>query len=106
MQCATATPFGRLAVIEQQAVFDWLIDGGHVTRTGKPLERPRPAPIVKARTLDGQPIYEPGTDFSTHDTVRDNAVRRAQNEAAEARKALAAIQQPEATDGYQPNVAA
>jgi hypothetical protein len=68
-QCATATPFGRLAGVEQQVVFDWLIGGGHMTRTGKPLERPRPAPIVKARTTDGQPLYEPGTDFSTHETV-------------------------------------
>jgi hypothetical protein len=68
-QCATATPLGRLSGVEQQVVFDWLIGGGHMTRTGKPLQRPRPAPFVKARTPDGQPIYEPGTDFSTHDTV-------------------------------------
>jgi hypothetical protein len=69
MQCATATPFGRLSGVEQKVVFDWLIDGGHMTRTGKPLESPRPAPFVKARTPDGQPIYEPGTDLSPTETV-------------------------------------
>jgi hypothetical protein len=68
-QCATATPFGRLAGVEQHAVFDWLLDGGHITRTGKPLQRPRPGPKVKVYTTDGQPIYEAGTDFSTHETV-------------------------------------
>jgi hypothetical protein len=47
MQCATATPFGRLSGLEQKVVFDWLIGGGHMTRTGKPLESPRPAAFVK-----------------------------------------------------------
>ena len=69
MQCATATPFGRLSGVEQKVVFDWLIDGGHMERTGKPLEAPRQAPFVKARTPDGQPIYEPGTDLSPTETV-------------------------------------
>jgi hypothetical protein len=67
--CANATPFARLNATEQAAVFNWLLDGGHMTRTGKPLERPRPAPIVKAYDLDGQPIYDPKADHRTHETV-------------------------------------
>ena len=69
MQCATATPFGRLSGIEQLTVFRWLIDNGHMERTGKPLEAPRPAPIVKARTTDGQPIYAADADHSPTETV-------------------------------------
>ncbi|QHO76799.1 hypothetical protein ACH79_33385 [Bradyrhizobium sp. CCBAU 051011] len=68
-QCATATPFGRLAVVEQQAVFDWLIGGEHITRTGKALERPRLMPVEIARTTDGQPIYAPDADLSPTETV-------------------------------------
>jgi hypothetical protein len=44
--------------------------------------------------------------LSDREKERDNAVRRAQNDAAEARKALAAIQPPEAIDGYQSHAAA
>ena len=68
-QCATATPLGRLSGVEQLAVFDWLFDGGHVTRTGKPLERPRQAPRIVARNLDGSPIYYDDADHRTHETV-------------------------------------
>lgn len=39
-QCATATPLGRLSTVEQEVVFAWLLNG-HMTRTDKPLERPR-----------------------------------------------------------------
>jgi len=67
--CANATPFARLNATEQAAVFNWLLDGGHMIRTGKPLERPRPHPVPSAYALDGAPIYKPGTDFSTHETV-------------------------------------
>ncbi|XSC46791.1 hypothetical protein ACF1BQ_014565 [Bradyrhizobium sp. RDT10] len=68
-QCATATPLNRLSGVEQAVVFRWLIDGGHMTRTGQPLETPLQAPRVEARKADGSPIYAPGTDFSTHKTV-------------------------------------
>lgn len=68
-QCATETPFGRLSGVEQSAVFDWLEGGGHITRTGKPLERPRQAPQIVARNTDGSPIYNPGVDHATHETV-------------------------------------
>jgi hypothetical protein len=68
-QCASATQFGRLAVVEQEAVFSWLLDGGHMTRTGKPLQRPRQHPHVIGRKTDGAPIYAPGADFSTHETL-------------------------------------
>lgn len=68
-QCATATPFGRLNGGEQLTVFRWLIDHGHMSRTGKALETPLQAPRVEARKADGSPIYPPGTDFSTHKTV-------------------------------------
>ncbi len=68
-QCATATPLGRLSGVEQAVVLDWLVDGGHVTLTGKPLEKPRQAPRITARTHDGSPIYDPGADHRTHETV-------------------------------------
>lgn len=69
-QCATVTPFGRLNGTEQLTVLRWLIDGGHMTRTGKPLEQPLPAPRpLPVNNPDGSPIYPPGTDFSTHRTV-------------------------------------
>lgn len=68
-QCANVTPFGRLNQTEQLAVFAWLIDGGHMVRTGQPLERPRVAPKATARTTEGAPIYDAGADFRTHDTV-------------------------------------
>ena len=67
--CANATPFARLNATEQAAVFNWLLDGGHMTRTGKPLERPRPAPIIKSYTGDGQPIYAADADHSPTETV-------------------------------------
>ena len=65
-QCASVTPLGRLGSTEQEVVFNWLLDGGHMTRTGKPLERLRPAPIVVARKPVSAPIYAPDADFSTH----------------------------------------
>jgi hypothetical protein len=68
-QCATATPLGRLSGIEQERVFAWLIDGGHMTRTGKPLERPRQAPRVEAYTTEGKPIYGAGADHRPTETV-------------------------------------
>jgi hypothetical protein len=41
-----------------------------MTRTGKPLQRPRPHPAPIAYTKeDGAPIYKPGTDMATHETV-------------------------------------
>lgn len=68
-QCANVTPFGRLAGAEQLVVLNWLIAGGHLTRTGKPLERPRQAPRAIAHKGDGSPIYEAGADHRTHETV-------------------------------------
>lgn len=68
-QCANYTPAGRLSTVELRVVFDWLIDGGHMIRTGKSLDRPRSAPRVEARTTEGAPIYGAGADFSSHDTV-------------------------------------
>ncbi|ANW02254.1 hypothetical protein LMTR13_20860 [Bradyrhizobium icense] len=68
-QCQTATPLQRLNGTEARAVFNWLIDGGHMTRTGKSLERPRAAPRIEAYTKDGAPIYGAGADFRRHDTV-------------------------------------
>jgi hypothetical protein len=69
-QCATATPLGRLSGAEQAVVLDWLIDGKHITLTGKPLERPLPAPRIVARNTDGSPIYDPGADPATHAAVK------------------------------------
>jgi hypothetical protein len=46
----------RQSVVEQGPVFAWLLNG-HMTRTGKPLERPRLAPVEIARTIEGKPIY-------------------------------------------------
>ena len=68
-QCASATPLNRLSVVEQQAVFEWLIAGGHVERTGKTLERPRLAPVEIARTTDGAPVYAPDADHRPTETV-------------------------------------
>lgn len=73
-QCATETPLGRLSGVEQEAVFSWLLDGGHMTRTGKPLQRRRPHPPAIGSKADGSPIYSPGADFSPHETV-EMAVR-------------------------------
>ncbi len=67
-QCADATPLKRLNVTEQSEVFAWLLDG-HMERTGKPLQRPRPHAVPVAYANDGQPIYKPGTDFSPTSTV-------------------------------------
>jgi len=68
-QCVNATPLGRLSMVEALRVFAWLLDNGHMTRTGQPLERPRVAPKATARTTEGAPIYDAGADFRTHDTV-------------------------------------
>jgi len=68
-QCQNATPLGRLNATEAMVAVRWLIDNGHMTRTGKALEQPLQAPVVVARKGDGSPIYPPGTDFSTHRTV-------------------------------------
>jgi hypothetical protein len=68
-QCASATQLSRLAVVEQEVVFNWLLDGGHMTRTGKPLNRPLPHPHVIGRKTDGSPIYAANADFSTHEQV-------------------------------------
>jgi len=68
-QCATATPLQRLANAEQRVVFRWLIDGGHMTRTGKPLEAPRQMPTAPKNKPDGTPIYAPGADFSPTRTI-------------------------------------
>ena len=40
-----------------------------MTRTGQPLESPRQAPRAIAHTTEGKPIYDPGADHSTHETV-------------------------------------
>jgi hypothetical protein len=68
-QCANATPFARLNEVEQAAVFAWLL-AGHITLTGKPLERPRAHPNPIAYAADGAPIFKPGTDFSPTETVK------------------------------------
>ena len=69
IQCASQTPIGRLSGVEQLVVFRWLIDRGHMTRTGKPLQRARPAPRVIATTGDGAPIYAADADHSKYETV-------------------------------------
>jgi hypothetical protein len=68
-QCANHTQLSRLSGVEQEAVFAWLIDNGHVERTGKPLERPRLAPVEIARTTDGAPVYAPDADHSPTETI-------------------------------------
>lgn len=68
-QCMQATPLVRLNMTEAVKVFAWLIDGGHMARTGQPLERPRVAPKAVARTTEGAPIYGAGADLRAHDTV-------------------------------------
>ena len=68
-QCATVTPLGRLSSVEQEVVFAWLIDGGHMTRTGKPLERQRQMPQPIAYKPDGQPIFAKDADFRPTETV-------------------------------------
>jgi hypothetical protein len=68
-QCADATQLKRLAGVEQLEVFNWLLNNGHMTRTGKPLQRPRQAPVPIAYSTEGKPIFKPGTDFATHETV-------------------------------------
>jgi hypothetical protein len=68
-QCASATPLNRLSVVEQEAVFAWLLAGGQVERTGKTLERPRLAPVEVARTTDGAPVYAPDADHSPTETI-------------------------------------
>ena len=37
-QCATATQLGRLNGVEQLAVLGWLLDNGHLSRTGQQIE--------------------------------------------------------------------
>jgi hypothetical protein len=68
-QCANATAFSRLNHTEQLAVFSWLLDNGHMQRTGRPLQRPRPHPQAVAYAHDGAPIYAKGADFSPTETV-------------------------------------
>lgn len=63
-QCASATPLQRLS----HAVFAWLLNG-HLERTGKPLERPRPLPVPTAYTTDGAPVYALDADHSSTETV-------------------------------------
>jgi hypothetical protein len=72
-QCANYTQLSRLNQTEQLAVLHWLIDGGHLTRTGKPLEKPRVMPRVVARKSDGSPVYDPGADFSPTEPVKMGA---------------------------------
>jgi hypothetical protein len=67
-QGASATPLQRLSNVEQHAVFAWLLDG-HLERTGKPLERPRPLPVQLAYTTDGAPVYAPDADHSPTETI-------------------------------------
>lgn len=74
-QCANETPLGRLAGVEQLVVLNWLIAGGHLTRTGKPLEKPRQAPMIVGFEPDGSPVYDPGADHATHETVTMQAGR-------------------------------
>jgi hypothetical protein len=69
-QCMQATPLGRLSMGEALRVFAWLLDNGHMARTGQTLERPKRAPQIVAHEADGKPIYEAGADFSTHETVK------------------------------------
>ena len=68
-QCANATAFSQLNHTEQLAVFSWLLDGGHMTRTGKALQRPRQQPAPISYDVDGQPIFAKGADHATHETV-------------------------------------
>ena len=68
-QCATYTPLGRLSGVEQHAVLAWLIDNGHMKRTGKPIEVPRQAPHPIGSTNTGQPIFAAGADHSPTETV-------------------------------------
>jgi hypothetical protein len=68
-QCMQATPLGRLSMGEALRVFAWLLDNGHMARTGQTLERPRVLPKAVARTTEGAPIYDAGADHRTHDTV-------------------------------------
>lgn len=75
-QCAEHTPLARLSNVERRVVFRWLIDNGHMTRTGKPLERPRPAPHpIASNPHDGSPIYARNADHSRHETVTMQAGR-------------------------------
>lgn len=69
-QCMNVTALGRLSHNEAVAAVRWLIDNGHMTRTGKPLEQPRQAPRAIAHKPDGSPIYDRGADHSTHQTVK------------------------------------
>jgi hypothetical protein len=68
-QCSNHTPLKRLAAVEQREVFAWLIDGGHMTRTGKPLERPVQPPQPIRNKPDGSPVYAAGADFRATETV-------------------------------------
>ena len=68
-QCANATPFSRLNATEQAEVFNWLLDGKHMERTGRSLQRPRQHPQAVAYANDGAPIYAKGADFSPTETV-------------------------------------
>jgi hypothetical protein len=69
-----------------------------MTRTGKPLQRPRPhpAPIAYAKE-DGAPIHKPGTDMATHETVAMPGAT-ADNESLSVRQAAARYRQSKASD--------
>lgn len=47
--------------------------------------------------------YDLQVYFAGHEAAREREIHRAHNEAAKARKELAAIQQPKVTDGDRPN---
>jgi hypothetical protein len=71
-QCMNHTALNRLSMGEARGVFAWLLDG-HTIRTGAALVRPKPAPRIVAYEADGKPIYGPGADFRTHETVTMSA---------------------------------
>ncbi len=47
-----------------------------MSRTGKPLQRPRQQPAPIAYSGDGAPIYKSGADFSTHEVVEMEVTKR------------------------------
>jgi hypothetical protein len=53
----TATAFSRLSFAECRDVLRWLTHNGHVTFTGKPLEKAPAQQKPRARKPDGSPIY-------------------------------------------------
>jgi len=69
VQWSTHTPIGRLAHDEAAQALSWLIDGGFVKLTGKPLTVVRQQPHPVGRRTDGSPIYAAGADFCPTETV-------------------------------------